>query len=226
MNTLQAGRLSLVAGNGHTPGHAGYDALLASAVSDVLVMSTGAGTAPFGTFRWIDRENLRRGVRYRVLFPDSARLSRRLSGLSLAGAEVRTDVEVPMEAVVIDGVTALLPAERSGPERLTCAAVFRLPSVVTATRELFDRIWPAAVPLTPVDLPDGADASALTDRERALLSLLCSGSTDESAAARLGISVRTVRRMVAGIMNRLVARSRFQAGVKAADRGWLMEEAS
>ena len=31
--------------------------------------------------------------------------------------------------------------------------------------------------------------------------------------------------MVADIMNRLGARSRFQAGVKAADRGWLMERA-
>jgi DNA-binding NarL/FixJ family response regulator len=32
--------------------------------------------------------------------------------------------------------------------------------------------------------------------------------------------------MVAQIMHRLGARSRFQAGVKAADRGWLMDQAS
>jgi DNA-binding NarL/FixJ family response regulator len=63
----------------------------------------------------------------------------------------------------------------------------------------------------------------LSDRERQLLTLLTAGYTDESAAARLGISVRTVRRMVSGIMNRLGARSRFQAGVKAADRGWLLD---
>ncbi|GAB3156716.1 hypothetical protein GCM10027290_55090 [Micromonospora sonneratiae] len=226
MDTLQTGRLSLVAGNRPVPGYAGIEALLASAVSDVLVMSGGSGTSPIATFRRIDRENLRRGVRYRVLFPDSARLSKRLSSLALAGAEVRTDTEVPMEAMVIDRRIALLPADRSGTDRPTSVAVFRLPGVVTATMGLFERIWPAAVPLTPLELPDGTDASALTCRERALLTLLCSGSTDESAAVRLGISVRTVRRMVAGIMNRLGARSRFQAGVKAADRGWLMEDAS
>jgi DNA-binding NarL/FixJ family response regulator len=79
-----------------------------------------------------------------------------------------------------------------------------------------------AVPMSPSDLPDAAELNA---REKELLSLLSSGSTDESAAARLGVSVRTVRRMVADIMNRLGARSRFQAGVKAADRGWLMERA-
>ncbi|MGW0432182.1 LuxR C-terminal-related transcriptional regulator [Micromonospora sp. NPDC003197] len=226
MNTLQSGRLSLVAENGHVPGDAGIDALLASAVSDVLIMSNDVGTAPIGTLRRVDRDNLRRGIRYRVLFPDSARLSRRLSGLALAGAEVRTDTEIPMAAIVIDGVTAVLPANRAGAEHLASVAAFRLPSVVTATTGLFERIWPAAVPLTPMDLPEGADASTLTSRERALLTLLCSGSTDESAAARLGISVRTVRRMVADIMNRLGARSRFQAGVKAADRGWLLQQAS
>src|SRR5690606_39837840 len=62
----------------------------------------------------------------------------------------------------------------------------------------------------------------LTTRERELLTLLSAGNTDESAAAQLGVSVRTVRRMVADIMDRLGARSRFQAGVKAADRGWLL----
>jgi DNA-binding NarL/FixJ family response regulator len=63
----------------------------------------------------------------------------------------------------------------------------------------------------------------LSHRERQLLTLLTAGYTDESAAVRLGISVRTVRRLVSGIMNRLGARSRFQAGVKAADRGWLLD---
>ncbi|WP_238017839.1 helix-turn-helix transcriptional regulator [Dactylosporangium sp. AC04546] len=229
MNTLKSGGPRLVPGGGPAKAHGGFDALLESAVSDVLVMSSGGVAGPIGAFSRIDRDNLRRGVRYRVLFPDSARLSRKLSTMSLTGAEVRTDAAVPVDAVVIDGTTALLPADRSGTERLAQVAIFRLPSVVTATTELFERIWPVAVPLTPVDLPDGsdgADGAAPTCRERELLALLCSGSTDESAAARLGISVRTVRRMVADLMNRLGARSRFQAGAKAVGRGWLMGQAS
>ncbi|HVK24225.1 MAG TPA: LuxR C-terminal-related transcriptional regulator [Actinokineospora sp.] len=196
----------------------GIDDLLAAATTEVLVMSALAGPVDaIGAVRRVDRENLLRGVRYRVLFPDSARLTAAVGRQVAAGADVRTVAEVPMDALVIDGATAVLTADRSR----AGVAVFRLPSVARAAVELFERIWPEAVPVGAV-----ARDSVLTDRERELLSLLCSGSTDESAAARLGISVRTVRRMVADIMHRLGARSRFQAGVKAASRGWLMAPAS
>ena len=223
MLTAPTGQLSLVVGPHPAPDQPGLDALLASAEREVLIMSTSAGAGRFGMARRIDHQNLRRGVRYRVLFPDSARLSGTLGGLALAGAEVRTDVEIPTDAVVIDRVAAVLPAERTGGR--PGVAVFRLPGVVNATVGLFERIWPTAVPLASPDLPPTGPDAGLSRRERDLLALLCSGSTDESAGARLGISVRTVRRMVADIMNRVGARSRFQAGVKVADRGWLMDEA-
>ena len=179
------------------PGATGIDLLLASAVREVLVM-TRHGT--LGTLRRVDHENLRRGVRYRVL-------ARRTTGLAPAGAHVRAVAEVPTEARIIDGSVVVLPAGEPGG-----TAVFRLPGVVVTTAGLFERLWSAAGP------PDG-----LGSRERELLSLLSAGSTDESAAVRLGVSVRTVRRMVAGLMHRLGARSRFQAGARAAGRGWLAE---
>jgi DNA-binding CsgD family transcriptional regulator len=183
------------------PSSAGVEALLAAANREVLVMSTLAVAArdPIGGVRRIDHENLRRGVRYRVIVPDTARtapvLATRLGTLALSGADTRTVPDVPTDALVIDGSVVVLPVDRTAG---------------------------AAVPMSPGGLPDAAELSA---REKELLALLSSGSTDESAAARLGVSVRTVRRMVADIMNRLGARSRFQAGVKAADRGWLIERA-
>ncbi|MEV4757326.1 LuxR C-terminal-related transcriptional regulator [Micromonospora sp. NPDC049559] len=207
--------------------HAALDATLATATRDVLITSgRWAGTAdPVGMLRQVDYENLRRGVRYRVLFPDRARtvpaLAARLGSLALAGAEVRTLPEVPMDAMVIDESVAVVPGDRPD-GRAGGIAVFRLPSVVHTVVELFERVWPAAVSLLAGDVPEGTE---LNGRERELLSLLSAGCTDESAAARLGISVRTVRRMMSTIMNRLGARSRFQAGVKAADRGWLVERA-
>jgi DNA-binding CsgD family transcriptional regulator len=208
------------------PSSAGVEVLLASATREVLVMSTRSVAArdPIGGVRRIDHENLRRGVRYRVLVPDSARtapvLAPRLGTLALAGADTRTVPAVPTDALVIDGSVVVLPVDRTAGGRSFGTAVFRLPSVVTTTTELFERVWRSAVPMNPTDMPEAAELSA---RDRELLSLLSSGSTDESAAARLGVSVRTVRRAVADLMNRLGARSRFQAGVKAADRGWLME---
>jgi DNA-binding CsgD family transcriptional regulator len=207
--------------------HAGIDATLAAATREVLISSTLSGRPgePVDPLRRVDHENLRRGVRYRVLLPDHARsvpaVAMRLGRLALAGAEVRTLPEVPTDATVIDEALAMLPSERRD-RRPGDVAMFALPGVVNAVVGLFERLWPTAVPLTASDVPEGA---GLTGRERELLALLAAGCTDESAAARLGISVRTVRRMMSAIMNRLGARSRFQAGLKAADRGWLVPRA-
>ncbi|MGH3759382.1 LuxR C-terminal-related transcriptional regulator [Actinophytocola sp.] len=206
------------------PASAGVEELLASATAEVRVMSGLAGPRPIGAPRRIDRENVRRGVRYRIVVPDSARtepaFAPRLGELSLAGADVRTVAEVPTDALVIDGSVVVLPVVRTASGPSTGTAVFRLPSVVTTTTELFDRVWLGGVPLVPGDLPESAERQA---RERALMALLLAGYTDESAAAQLKISVRTVRRTVADMMNRLGARSRFQLGAKAADSGMLME---
>lgn len=54
-----------------------------------------------------------------------------------------------------------------------------------------------------------------------MLRLLAAGLTDEAVARRLDVSVRTLRRVTADLMERLEARSRFQAGYLAATRGWL-----
>lgn len=51
--------------------------------------------------------------------------------------------------------------------------------------------------------------------------LLAKGLTDETAAGRLGVSLSTIRRSMAAIMERLGARSRFEAGLRAAHMGWL-----
>jgi DNA-binding NarL/FixJ family response regulator len=59
------------------------------------------------------------------------------------------------------------------------------------------------------------------DLRRFLLEALGSGAQDEQIARRLGLSLRTVRRRVAELMEELGAQSRFQAGVEAARRGWL-----
>ncbi|WP_410581782.1 helix-turn-helix transcriptional regulator [Amycolatopsis sp. lyj-108] len=198
--------------------HADIEAALAVATREVLAVAT------VEAFRAVDRDHLRPGVRYRVLAPVEARIipkvAKRLEAFASQGAEIRTVATVPMAALVVDGTLALLPGDQ---RELT---VFRLPSVVRTVAELFERLWPAGTPYTSGTVRTAGPArsgSEPTGRELDLLALLVDGYTDESAAARLGVSVRTVRRMVSDLMNRLSARSRFQAGAKAADRGWLME---
>jgi DNA-binding NarL/FixJ family response regulator len=58
--------------------------------------------------------------------------------------------------------------------------------------------------------------------DRALLvDQLASGAKDEQIARALGLSLRTVRRRVAQLLDELGAGSRFQAGVEAVRRGWI-----
>lgn len=196
---------------------AGVDAALTRAVHEVLVTSTvdEAGDG-LGDVRAVDHENLRRGVRYRLVVPDRGRLAgmatARLAAFALSGAKVRTVPEVPVDALVIDRRVAVLPKEGGG------VAVIDLPSVVTTTAALFERLWDGGVPFAADDIPDDPGLSA---RERDVLVLLAAGLADEPMAVRLGISVRTVRRLISSLMYRLGARSRFQAGVKAVHRGWL-----
>ncbi|MGW2995319.1 helix-turn-helix domain-containing protein, partial [Streptomyces sp. NPDC001193] len=54
--------------------------------------------------------------------------------------------------------------------------------------------------------------------------LLAEGHTDEGIAKRLGVSHRTARRIATVLMERLGARSRFEAGVRAVRCGWLPYE--
>jgi DNA-binding NarL/FixJ family response regulator len=186
---------------------AGIDTALAGATKEVLVASRAGDP-----LRRADRDNLRRGVRYRILLDervhDVPAQVLRLGALGESGAQIRTRPDLPVELAVVDGATALLPA-RSGE-----LVLMRLPSVVATAVALFEQLWPAAQPLT-------AWESELGARDRELLVLLSAGCTDESAAACLGVSVRTVRRTMATIMRQLGARSRFQAGLKAADQGLL-----
>lgn len=195
------------------------DPLLAAARSEVLVATTRAteSTSPFGLVRQVHHANLRRGVRYRVLVPESARfaLGTQLRKLALAGAAVRTLTEVPTDTLIVDGTTAVYRADRPG----AGIAPFRHPGVVTAAVEVFERLWLTGTPLLQ-------DSTELGARERELLTLLAAGRTDAAAAEELGVSVRTVRRLVAGMMERLGARSRFMAGVKAAHHGWLADRSS
>ena len=54
------------------------------------------------------------------------------------------------------------------------------------------------------------------------LNLLAAGMTDQAAARHLQLSYRTTRRRVAELMVVLGAQSRFQAGVQAAHKGWVL----
>ena len=184
------------------------DAALASARRDVIALCTTAG--PLHAARSVHRHNLRRGVSYRVLCQTDDWSGTRLADLAQAGAHVRVAPRVPVDALVIDRAVAIFPGGTAG------GAVANTPGIVTATVELFEQLWRRHV-RSSVE-PHGP-APSTQDRE--LLEMLSAGLVDETIAAQLGVSVRTIRRRISAIMSRLGARSRFQAGVIAAHAGWV-----
>jgi DNA-binding CsgD family transcriptional regulator len=136
--------------------------------------------------------------------------------LTELGGLVRTTPTLPLRMVLFDREIALVPID---PENTRLGAVqLTGPGIITALITLFEHVWDAAIPLGD---ESRHTCGELTSQERELLRLLSQGLTDEVAARRLGVSLRTTRRMMASIMERLGAHSRFEAGLRAKERRWL-----
>lgn len=168
----------------------------------------------------LDARIAERGVSIRTIYLDSVRnhtATRRYAAwLNECGGEVRTHPVLPMRIILVDRKIAVLPIDPE--DSAKGALVLRERSAVAALLALFTQIWEAARPLGTAELPDD---HGLVPQERELLRLLAQGMTDEAASKQLAISVRSVRRLMSDIMDRLNARSRFEAGLRAAERGWL-----
>ncbi|WP_078094724.1 helix-turn-helix domain-containing protein [Streptomyces sp. fd1-xmd] len=190
--------------------------------SEILALIPKAGLSPesLEASQKLDSEVLARGVSLRTLYLDSVRnhpaTQQYAVWLTGLGGEIRTVPTLPMRIIVIDRKTAILPIDLK--DSRAGAVLMRDASVIAALVALFERLWESALPL---GTSGQRDDQGLTAQERELLRILASGMTDEAAGKRLGLSLRSVRRIMADLMTRLEARSRFEAGVRAAECGWL-----
>ncbi len=163
------------------------------------------------------RELVASGRRSRAIYPARAleEAPEVLRARADAGELVRIVASVPTRISIFGRSAALIPdrwAANSG-RRL----VVREHSLVGALGALFDNVWEHA--MTVPGLHGAADDP--NGHRRLLLQQLTRGAKDEQIARVLGVSLRTVRRRVADIMDDLGAASRFQAGVEAVRRGWI-----
>lgn len=130
------------------------------------------------------------------------------------GGAVRIAATLPMKLLIADRTRALVPLDDSGSAGVI---LVRSPTVIRGLAELFQGVWDRATPYPPErDRPGG-----LTPYQRHVLSLLTAGCKDEEIAARTHVSIRTVRRNIATIIDHLGVSTRFAAGVQAAKRGWI-----
>ncbi|MEU9109872.1 LuxR C-terminal-related transcriptional regulator [Streptomyces xanthophaeus] len=188
----------------------------------LAVMPGGAQSqASLDASRPLDEDAMHRGVAVLTLYQDSVRNDPATLAyarwMTQEGGLVRTHPTLPPRMLVFDREVAFVPVDPAN-TRLG-ALCTREPGIVASLTALFEQTWQSAVPLG-ADVPQD-ERTGLSPGERELLQLLASGMTDEGAGKRLGISLRTVRRQMAALMERLDASSRFEAGLKAAQRGWL-----
>ncbi|GAA2084287.1 helix-turn-helix transcriptional regulator [Streptomyces albiaxialis] len=191
--------------------------------AEVMEFTTGGGQSEASrqASKPIDQQLLERGVRMRSLYlesvsnhPDTTGYLEWLTGL---GARVRVTASLPLRMIIFDQRTAIVP---SNPDNTSVGALLLHGSgLVSALCALFEHMWEASLPFGGAAPRD--DSTGLSSQARAVLSLLAQGHTDEVVARKLGISVRTSRRVTAELMTLLGARSRFQAGVIAGELGWL-----
>lgn len=180
-----------------------------------------AGPYPLSMLRssWAsDTALLTAGVSVPVIYQaDAARapdVLRYLTEFAAAGAKVRVARRVTHRTIIVDRHVVVV-AVRPDVMRVPFLVV-REPALVTSFREQFTALWRSAhsVGVEPED-------SLADESVREILAILKSGATDEVAARQLGVSDRTIRRRVAAVLDLLGASSRFEAGVKAVESGWI-----
>ncbi|MDQ1007701.1 DNA-binding CsgD family transcriptional regulator [Streptomyces sp. V4I23] len=157
-----------------------------------------------------------RDGRIRIVYPTAA-LSEPALGDHIAwqqghGAEVGHSIRLPPGAMLLTAHGALVT---SRPQAGCCYEEVEDAATLHALRALVRLVAQYTEPLP------ARGETAPTETERQLLDMLMEGLTDRAVARRLGLSERTVRRLVAQLMERLGAASRFEAGARAVERGWI-----
>lgn len=178
--------------------------------------------------RPLDEQLLDRGVTLRTIYLDSVRNSPHTVAyadwLAERGGQVRTVPSLPVRMILVDRQVAVIPARADAARE--AAVVLRGHGALAALCALFEAAWGSATELGDVRRRAAPDASQPNPQEREVLRFLAQGLTDEAIAKRLGVSPRTARRIANSLMERLGARSRFQAGALAAEQGWLSPQST
>jgi DNA-binding NarL/FixJ family response regulator len=124
-----------------------------------------------------------------------------------AGERSRIHPDVPMKLAIGDRRQALLPL--AADQVIDSALVVHSSALLDALVRMFELLWDQSLPI---------NRQHDDDLDSRLVTMLTAGMGDDAIARRLGVSTRTVGRRVALVMERLGARTRFQAGAHAERR--------
>ncbi|MEU1465223.1 helix-turn-helix transcriptional regulator [Streptomyces sp. NPDC005727] len=194
------------------------DGVSVSAGKEILSMHAGSPLPreALEASREPNRAVLDRGVAMRSIHLESMTrmpyAQAHLQALKESGCQVRMTPVLPFRMILVDGVRAYVSRPARG--SVMTALEVTGEEVCWLLRQAFDHCWLNAKPLS--EPKNTGQEVELSERERTVLRLLAVGATDDAVARALGVSPRTLRRMTTVILEKIGARSRFEAGVRAA----------
>ncbi|TCC19463.1 helix-turn-helix transcriptional regulator [Kribbella speibonae] len=171
--------------------------------------------------KFSDRPHLERGLEMRYIYPESywKRPGAReiLQYIVDLGGKIRIAPSVPFRLIIFDDASAVMGIDPD--DNAVGAVVHHSRAVVQMAMELHLSYWDRG--FEPFAEEQRARDGGISAQEAEFLRLLVHGATDEQAARKLGVSMRTVRRIAAKLSGQVGASGRFELGVRAAQRGWV-----
>ncbi|MFF0266684.1 helix-turn-helix domain-containing protein [Kribbella sp. NPDC004536] len=168
-----------------------------------------------------DRQHLERGVEIRYIYPESywkrPGVREILEFITGLGGKIRIAPSIPFRLTILDYESAVIGIDPEDTSR--GAAIHHSRAVVRMAMELFLSYWDRG--FEPFTEELWARDGGISAQEAEFLRLLVHGATDEQVARKLGVSLRTVRRIAAKLSEQVGASGRFELGVRAAQRGWV-----
>jgi DNA-binding CsgD family transcriptional regulator len=179
--------------------------------------------APIEPLDALEGLKLAGGVTYQVLYERSAlALPAQLevtSRLVALGEQARVVHAAPARLMIVDNEVAMLPLTVSA-HAVDSAVLIRGSELLATAKRIFDDLWRFAAPFSGNQESRCGDILP-SEQDRWILSLLASGATDDAIGRLMGFSARTAHRRVRTLIARLGAETRFQAGMRAVQLGWL-----
>jgi hypothetical protein len=169
----------------------------------------------------MELERLGEGVSYRVIYAEEVlRVPGRWRDLEAgisAGEQARVVQRLPAKLTLFDDFAATLPVSgrpgADGDGSRTVVVVHRSP-MLDALSALFEAYWDQAVPLVLNAEGEPTKAAHVPSMDDArLIRLLTAGFGNDAIQRALGVSASTVQRRIHELMERLGAKTRFQAGL-------------
>ncbi|MBP2331192.1 DNA-binding CsgD family transcriptional regulator/DNA-binding MarR family transcriptional regulator [Kibdelosporangium banguiense] len=171
---------------------------------------------------------LAEGVRYRVIYDRQLLMlpgdPYQVSEAAERGEEARIAVDLPLKLAIADDDLALVPVAETQPGGEPSAVLLQPSGLLDALVALFETLWVSSTPIlvgTNGELDEDRAGEEPTAGDMRLLSLLLAGLTDQSIAAQLGLSTRTVQRRLHDLIKITGVRTRVQLIWQATKRGWI-----